>query len=861
MDRTHLRNRFIALVLGVATLALCGSANADPPGRVARLGYITGTVSFSPAGEDEWVRANVNRPLVTGDRLWADAGARTELQVGSATIRMGSSTSLNLLNVDDNQVQLQLAQGSLNLRVRRVGANEVFEVDTPNLAFSIRRPGAYRIDVDAAGSATIVAVRNGQANVHGEGAAYVINPRESYRFVGTGLRDYERYDALRVDEFDRWASERDRRWDTSVSARYVAPDLIGYQDLDAYGTWRNAPGYGNVWAPNRVAASWAPYHDGHWAWVDPWGWTWVDDAPWGFAVSHYGRWANSSGRWFWVPGPIASRPIYAPALVAFVGGNNFQLSISGRNTGGIGWFPLAPREVYVPAYPASREYVTNVNTSNTVINTSIINNFYNNPNAANVTYVNRQVPGAIIAVPTTAFVQAQSVARVAVAMPREAFVNAQVIPVAAVQPTRASLIGTPVPSAKPPMLVLERPVVANTAPPPRPVAFEHREQLLAKNPGRPLDAAAMRNLAPSAPVPAGKIQLVTPTQTASPTAVPPAQRPPAESRDMGKQRFQTPGPVPQPPAQQPPIAIAPGQMAPPPPQVGPPGRRPVVPDGPRGNRPPPLADTPTQGVPLVRELPGGRGVTVMQPAPAAQPPTMAAPPAPVPAPPAQHNQPEPRGKADKPMTPPVPASPQPFQVAPTPPQVAAPPVPRPQPEPRGKVEQPRQPPVPAAQPPAMAPAPVATPPEPRGKPDKQRREPAPVSAPPQAMPAMVAPPATVAPPPQPRLAPPAIVIPPPQAQPAPPAIAAPPQAMPAPPARIAPPPQSRPAPPAMVAPPAQPRSAPPAIVAPPQATPAIAAPPPNAQPPGAEPKAEGGKRPNKKDDEQKAEEEDKKRKK
>ena len=207
------------------------------------------------------------------------------------------------------------------------------------------------------------------------------------------------------------------RYDNSVSARYVSPDVVGYQDLDANGTWRVDATYGNVWIPSRVAAGWAPYRDGHWAWVDPWGWTWVDDAPWGFAVSHYGRWANLRGTWGWVPGPVRSRAYYAPALVAFVGGTNFQLAISSGNVGGIAWFPLGPREVYRPSYPVSRGYFENVNRSNTVINTTVINNYYNNTNVTNVVYANRQVPGAVVAVPTTAFVQSQPVSRAAVRRP------------------------------------------------------------------------------------------------------------------------------------------------------------------------------------------------------------------------------------------------------------------------------------------------------------------------------------------------------------------------------------------------------------------------------------------------------------
>ena len=177
------------LLLGFAAFALTGWASADPPERVARLGYTSGAVSFSPAGDDDWVEATMNRPLITGDRLWADAEARSELQVGSAVIRIGGGTSLTILNLDDRVTQLQVAQGRLNVRVRQLEPDEIFEVDTPNLAFSIRRPGRYRIDVDPDDDTTSVVVRRGQGEVYGEDAAFLIDARQSYRFAGVGLGD------------------------------------------------------------------------------------------------------------------------------------------------------------------------------------------------------------------------------------------------------------------------------------------------------------------------------------------------------------------------------------------------------------------------------------------------------------------------------------------------------------------------------------------------------------------------------------------------------------------------------------------------------------------------------------------------
>ena len=454
-----------SLLIGGAVLSFSLAALADPPSRVARMGYLSGAVSLSPAGENDWIQAAINRPLTTGDRVWTDAGARAEVQIGGAAIRMNAATGLAILNLDDSIAQLQLSQGSLNVRVRRLAPNQAFEVDTPNLALVFRQPGEFRIDVDADGAATTIVVRKGQGEVYGADAAYVVDARQPYRFAGTGLREYRHVDAPRADEFDRWSYERDRLYDASASARYVSPDVLGYQDLDANGTWRVDASYGNVWVPNRVAAGWAPYRDGHWAWVDPWGWTWIDDAPWGFAVSHYGRWANMRGTWGWVPGPVSSRAYYAPALVAFVGGSNFQIAISGGNVGGVGWFPLGPREVYRPSYAVSRGYFENVNRSNTVVSNTVINNYYNNVNVTNVTYANRQVPGAVVVVPTSAFVQSQPVARSAVALPQAAVASAPVAFAPVVAPTQQSVRGAAARGVQPPARAFERPVVAHSAPP------------------------------------------------------------------------------------------------------------------------------------------------------------------------------------------------------------------------------------------------------------------------------------------------------------------------------------------------------------------------------------------------------------
>ena len=581
MPTSAFRLRVFAFVAGIAVSVVCAAASADPPSRVARLGYTSGAVSLSPAGENDWVLATINRPLVNGDRLWADAGARAELQDGGALIRLNSNTGVSVLNLDGQITQLQLTQGVLNVRLRRLSPGQVFEVDTPRLAFTLRQSGDYRIAVDTDGYATDVIVRQGQGEVTGEGAGYLVDAQQRYRFRGRDLRDYEFLQAPRPDEFDQWAAERDRAFENSAAARYVAPDVVGYQDLDANGSWRVDETYGNVWVPHRVAADWAPYRDGHWAWIDPWGWTWIDDAPWGFAVSHYGRWANLGGTWCWVPGPRHAPAYYAPALVVFVGGDNFRLTGSGGHVGGVAWFPLAPREVYRPAYSVSRSYFENVNRSNTVLSSTVINNTYNTTVVSSTVYANRHIPGAVVAVPRDAFVQSQPVARARVHVNPEQFGNAAVATSPRLAPTEQGVRGAAGPRERPPARVFERPVVTVTAPP------TSRVQVLT-----PVPAVApppQRVAEPKAVAPQASPAIPSPPQRSAPAPLLPVTRvaPPAPTAAT------VPNAAPVPPAaparaarpvQPRPLVAAP---EPPPPQIQ---RAPVA--EPHGHKPAPAASKP-----------------------------------------------------------------------------------------------------------------------------------------------------------------------------------------------------------------------------------------------------------------------------
>jgi len=650
----------------------------DPPSRVARLAYAQGSVSFQPAGTDDWVTAGLNRPVTTGDRMWSDNDGRSELQLDGSLIRLSSNTGFSFLNLSDHVTQIQLSAGTLLVRVRRLDESETYEIDTPNLAFSVLRPGLYRISVNEAGDSTAVRIRSGEGEVTGGGAAYSVHANDFVTFSGTNQLSAESDGNTNAeDQFDSWAANRDRHYQNSSSSRYVSADVVGYEDLDDHGSWRRTPENGYVWFPRTTAANWAPYHNGHWDYIEPWGYTWVDDEPWGFAPFHYGRWVNYEGSWGWVPaapraeGAVYVRPVYAPALVAWVGGPHFAIGVAvgGRDGYGssesVGWFPLGPREVYVPSYRVSRNYVNNVNVSNTTVNTTVVNNYYNttvvnnNVSVTNVKYVNQSVPGAVAATTPQAFTSAQPVARNAVKVDQREVASAPVRAFTpAVVPAKQAVLGTGAAAAKPPAAVQTRAVVAKVAPPPPPPTFEKRQEAIKSNGGKPLSVVQVKQIQ-SAPTQVAAVVKVAPPAAPKPVAA--APKPVQTNRPSQPQNGQPPQNNRPAPAVNPPQAVAPNAARPP----DRPADRPVTPEPAKPTETKPA--TPPTAAPPPNRPPDRPADRPVSPEPAkptetksATPPTAAPPP----------NRPPDR-PADRPVSP-EPAKPTETKPA-TPPPTAQPP--------------------------------------------------------------------------------------------------------------------------------------------------------------------------------------------
>jgi hypothetical protein len=380
-------SRFLAAVACVAGLSAPAAwAQDDPPGRVGRVVDTQGAVSWFDHEDGQWAPTSRNRPLTSGDRLSTAPNGRAELRVGSTVLRLGPNTEVELLRVDDERMRFQLHSGALAVRVRSRDIADELELLTQEARLQPLRAGHYRLDrtddTTHAGAwrgslrvedARGLVIESGQrVELWREGRERrdqrdLKDSRDSRdpQTMGPAPQGELRSNWLRMtdDAFASWALREDQQDDQdrrSASSRYVSPEMTGAEDLDRHGRWEQHPEYGAVWLPFEVAAGWAPYRSGRWAWVRPWGWTWVDEARWGFAPFHYGRWVSWRGRWGWCPGGYVARPVFAPALVAWVGGPRVSIGVS-VGLPAIAWVPLAPREAYVPHYRHSPVYIDRVN--------------------------------------------------------------------------------------------------------------------------------------------------------------------------------------------------------------------------------------------------------------------------------------------------------------------------------------------------------------------------------------------------------------------------------------------------------------------------------------------------------------------
>ena len=346
------------LALLLAWLAAVAQAQNEPPARVGRIAAVEGQVWLYDAETRGWVAAARNRPFTQGERLAVSAGAAAELQIGATALRLDGDTEVEATRLDDERLQFALLRGSIGVRLHAADVASEFELVTPEARFQALRAGLYR--VDRAGETSSASNWRGLLRTSTRELVLTLEPGQRLELGADAGNASVRWSRPLDDAFAT-ALLRDAE-QAGSTPEFVSPEMTGVTELARHGTWQQHPDYGWAWTPSVVSAQWAPYRQGQWVWMQPWGWTWVDAAPWGFAPFHYGRWFWWTNRWYWTPGPLHTRPVYAPALVGWVGGAPQPYAgIGSPPMPSWGWLPLGPREAYRPGYAVHPRHLPRLN--------------------------------------------------------------------------------------------------------------------------------------------------------------------------------------------------------------------------------------------------------------------------------------------------------------------------------------------------------------------------------------------------------------------------------------------------------------------------------------------------------------------
>ncbi len=415
----------------------------DPPARVGWVANLSGSVSFHSAGQNAWTTATQNYPFATGDAIWTEPQAAASIMIDASRLALSGGTELTAQEIDQSTLTAALSQGEIFLNLVSLENGQSVVIETPRGTVQITSDGQYEIYAGDSSTPTYVTAVTGSLQFTGLGqdTPQTVGAQQTLAVSGSNPVQSQ-LGAMQQDQFLTAMLQQiaPPPPPSSTAAPAVVAQMTGASVLSQYGSWQAEPSVGTVWFP-QVASSWVPYRDGRWAYIQPWGWTWVDNAPWGFAPFHYGRWAEYGGRWGWVPAPAVDpgynyatyQPVYAPALVTFLGAAAGALTAAAFASGAIGWAPLAPREAYYPPYPVSPRYfgaynrpyvqnynqfyqrnVTIVNNRVSYRNAEIINSA---PGAGPGGFINRQ--GATF-VPRDAMLQSHPIAAVARPLPQGA---------------------------------------------------------------------------------------------------------------------------------------------------------------------------------------------------------------------------------------------------------------------------------------------------------------------------------------------------------------------------------------------------------------------------------------------------------
>ncbi len=303
------------------------TAWADSNVRIVRLSYLNGDVQMDRGDGRGFEKAILNMPVVHGSRIRTREGGQAEIELeNGSTVRLVPNSILNVdelsLNGSGDRIsRFSLQQGTAYFNVEN-RHHDVFQVSANHQTLVPRGSSHFRVKADE--GALDVAVLKGDVQMSGSAAAEVrIRKGETLTLDSSNAGHYFLAKKIDAEYYDSWDAERRAYREYYTSARsYDNAPYYGLADLNFYGSYLNAAGYGSCWRPSYVPLGWDPFSDGAWVFYPGIGWTFASAYPWGWMPYHYGDWIWSSGtgycwqpstRWAqWVAAPVIRPGVYHP---------------------------------------------------------------------------------------------------------------------------------------------------------------------------------------------------------------------------------------------------------------------------------------------------------------------------------------------------------------------------------------------------------------------------------------------------------------------------------------------------------------------------------------------------------------------
>ena len=301
-----------ALAMTMAfVLAAAAGAFAESHVRIVRLSYLNGQVQTDRATGQGLERAILNTPITQGVRVVTGDDGLAEVEFeNESTLRIAQNSEIQFRALSMNDFgaktnEIEVIKGVVYLDARSKG--DIYRMKSGDSTFLVQRDTQFRLSVGP--DQTRLAVFKGDVQLMDHPQVVNVKRKETLTLDPTDPAGYKVASGTEPLPADAWNRERQAYQQTYADNTGNPGPRVGYglQDLNYYGSYFMAPGYGYAWQPYGFANSmlgFDPYSMGAWIFSPGLGYSFASQYPWGWLPYHYGSWAFLGGGigWAWIPG-------------------------------------------------------------------------------------------------------------------------------------------------------------------------------------------------------------------------------------------------------------------------------------------------------------------------------------------------------------------------------------------------------------------------------------------------------------------------------------------------------------------------------------------------------------------------------